>query len=309
MPACPVCGTRRFLTYARADELCREEGLGVGLLGRHTPLPPAQLLECSFCSALVRDGEQLPAALPPPSLAQAHAATAWLRRLRVTLGRRPQRLLEVGVASRGFLDAAAGGVAQPVGVIDREGPRLQGALPEAVLCADADRLPFEDQDFDAVCLWNAAWEARTLRSVLSEARRVLRPGGVLALRMPNVAVYRVLRGELHGGGTVATAMLEVLAWEGLLGWPYAAGLSPAHFMLLFAVAGFESAHFFPAAHLDEEPRNRRARRARAALLRATRRFPSGMPDWSSTWLEAYATRPGHSRQLWPALVELEPRSA
>ncbi|MEO7795162.1 MAG: class I SAM-dependent methyltransferase [Thermoanaerobaculia bacterium] len=64
-------------------------------------------------------------------------------------------------------------------------PRLVQASRRApgarFFCAEADRLPFASRHFDAVVAIEAAFHFPSRAAFLTEARRVLRPGGVLVL--------------------------------------------------------------------------------------------------------------------------------
>ena len=64
--------------------------------------------------------------------------------------------------------------------------RARGRLPaaETVLLEPDARLPFEDSSFDLVLCAETLEHVRDVQLLLSEARRVLRPGGRLALTTP-----------------------------------------------------------------------------------------------------------------------------
>ncbi len=56
--------------------------------------------------------------------------------------------------------------------------------------ADGLLLPFANEFFDAVTLWNALEHIEDQKKVLSEAKRVLKPGGKLFIICPNYAAFR-----------------------------------------------------------------------------------------------------------------------
>jgi GT2 family glycosyltransferase/SAM-dependent methyltransferase len=72
-----------------------------------------------------------------------------------------------------------------------QGPRVR------FVAADATRLPFEDESFDAVTMFDVLAQIPNDAEAAREARRVLRPGGWLLLTTPNersrFPYYRVLR--------------------------------------------------------------------------------------------------------------------
>ena len=66
--------------------------------------------------------------------------------------------------------------------LERAGRRLPGA--ERVLVEPDAPLPFEDPSFDLVLCAETIEHVRDVQLLLSEVRRVLRPGGTLALTTP-----------------------------------------------------------------------------------------------------------------------------
>ena len=80
--------------------------------------------------------------------------------------------------------------------LDRARTRLPDA--ELVLVEPDEPLPFDDNAFDLVTVIETLEHVRDVQLALSEIRRVLRPGGRLALTTPASARWRVLfRGIEH----------------------------------------------------------------------------------------------------------------
>jgi ubiquinone/menaquinone biosynthesis C-methylase UbiE len=80
--------------------------------------------------------------------------------------------------------------------LDRARTRLPDA--ELVLVDPDEQLPFADNAFDLVTCIETLEHVRDVQLALSEIRRVLRPGGRLALTTPASARWRVLfRGVEH----------------------------------------------------------------------------------------------------------------
>jgi ubiquinone/menaquinone biosynthesis C-methylase UbiE len=80
--------------------------------------------------------------------------------------------------------------------LERARTRLPGA--DLVLIEPDEPLPFGDNEFDLVTCIETLEHVRDVQLALSEIRRVLRPGGRLALTTPASARWRVLfRGVEH----------------------------------------------------------------------------------------------------------------
>jgi SAM-dependent methyltransferase len=86
--------------------------------------------------------------------------------------------------------------------LSRARRRLGEAVGLLELMPDAP-LPFPDSSFDLVLCAETIEHVRDVQSLVSEARRVLRPGGALALTTP-----------AHGRSTAAWALIA--GWEGVL---------------------------------------------------------------------------------------------
>src|SRR5205823_2871131 len=94
---------------------------------------------------------------------------------------------------------------------------------------DGELPSFEtDRTFEAVAIWNTFDQLADPRGAIYAAHRLLRPGGVLALRVPNGAFYASVR-PLVGRGTAVlrAAASAVLAHNNLLTFPYRWGFTPS----------------------------------------------------------------------------------
>ncbi len=67
--------------------------------------------------------------------------------------------------------------------------REHAAAPTSFECGDLRALPFEDASFDLIVCFEALEHVADPGRVLDELRRVLRPGGLLAVSSPNRGVY------------------------------------------------------------------------------------------------------------------------
>jgi 2-polyprenyl-6-hydroxyphenyl methylase/3-demethylubiquinone-9 3-methyltransferase len=113
---------------------------------------------------------------------------------------RGRRVLDLGCRSgaftRHFLDGN-----QVVGLdVDRAALEKASALGIETVAADVEQpLPFEDASFDAVVAGELLEHLRFPDALVGEARRVLRPGGILVGSVPNAfrlqSRLRFLRGK------------------------------------------------------------------------------------------------------------------
>lgn len=142
-------------------------------------------------------------------------------------------VVEVGSFVGGFLEAGRERGWDVLGVDpgeevnafcrERGLPVVEGTLPDASLRAGS---------VDAVAVWNTFDQIPDPRPTLAEARRILRRGGLLALRVPNGDCFRWGAGwihRLHRKGYVPSLLLKpilrVMAWNNLLAFPYLHGYS------------------------------------------------------------------------------------
>ena len=140
-----------------------------------------------------------------------------------------------------------------------------------------------DRVFDAVAIWNTFDQLPDPKAAVRAAHRLLRPNGVLAIRVPNGEFYAHWRSRLPALGIshIATA---ALAHNNLLTFPYRFGFTPRTLARLLRDTGFRVERvvndvLVPTA--DEWTRPW-ARLEAMVVKAATRR---GAP-----WFEVYACR-------------------
>jgi demethylmenaquinone methyltransferase/2-methoxy-6-polyprenyl-1,4-benzoquinol methylase len=107
-----------------------------------------------------------------------------MRRLREALAGAPGRsLADIGGGTGNYALALKGEGWQPV-VVDRSAQMLAQAAAKGLetVAADAEHLPFPDGSFDAATMISMLHHVADRSAALAEARRILRPGGKLALK-------------------------------------------------------------------------------------------------------------------------------
>jgi len=134
-------------------------------------------------------------------------------------------LLDVACGTGYALPLIADG-ARSVTACDRDAINLadaRTALPTGAFChCDAQRLPFRDGSFDVVACLEAIYYLQDWRAFVSDARRVLRPGGTLVITWPNPARPVFSRSPSSTVYPRVEEMTEVLAAAGFRGRCYGA---------------------------------------------------------------------------------------
>lgn len=111
------------------------------------------------------------------------ASASVLAPLQAALANAPgRRLADIGGGTGNYALALAGAGWEPL-VIDRSAEMLARAAAKglATLNAEAERLPLEDESYDAAILVSMLHHVADAAAALSEARRILRPGGRMAV--------------------------------------------------------------------------------------------------------------------------------
>lgn len=266
---------------------------GCGLVHRNPVLPKTAHLETYESDAY-----------PEANLEAAWAAdrtrhAGALARLERALGA-AGALLEVGAFAGGFLDAARQRgwrvVGTDVGEQVTDFARRKGLL---VLRGELADLEFAEAAFDAACIRNCFDHLRDPSADLAVLARAVRPGGLLAVRVPNGEFYAAARRVLaraKGGG--AAAVRALLAYNNFLAFPYLCAYPLPALVRLLARHGFDlvavrhetlvplaDAHTTRWAVLEERALKAAARAAAVLLFRAT-----GGHTTLAPWLEVMARR-------------------
>jgi SAM-dependent methyltransferase len=275
LATCAVCGGREFETVCSA----REIGAQMDFLRRfhrrrlRPPVSPeameergdftqdyaARIAACRRCGLILRHPRPKPEEIlrlyaqdeyGEERLNQLFRAQTDLYRRKARSLRRllpdGARVIEAGSFVGGFLAAGrergweVTGVDPGAEVTDfcqsKGLPVFRGTLEEA---------PFGAESVDAVVIWNTFDQLPEPGPALDAARRLLRPGGLLTLRIPNGESFRFFSSRLsrfrreHGPAkTLRHFLLLAMAWNNLLAFPYLYGYSTATLDRLLSPHGF-----------------------------------------------------------------------
>lgn len=313
---CPACGSAAATTVANRAEI-RDElellwsfhlrrlrtGVPVDRLADRVVFsqePPLRVARCAACATVYRDPRDTERSvderyrdevLEPVSLdrlmaTQLDAERSRVRRLeRFDSGR--GRGLEVGCYTGAFLTAAAE-VGWSFEGIDVNEAAVAHARRRGLTARRARLTELEpDRRWDVVAIWTCLDQMPEPHVAVREATVRLRPGGLLAVRVPNGAFYHTLRRRLDG--PLARPARALLGWNNLLGFPYLQAFSPDGLRGLFKAAGL-----VPLAVVGDAlvPLSDTWTRTAAALEeRAVKRVLRSLPAVASPWIEGFARVP------------------
>jgi len=205
-----------------------------------TQRDPGALEICRSCGLVARDPLPAPRALvqryandayPPWRIDEMRAAQVASFRRKLPQLRRlvgtPRRVLEIGSFVGGFLEVArtAGWWATGIDPGRQVGAacRVRGLDVRACTIEEFDAVNVR-APVDCVAIWNTFDQLADPSPALEFARRWLRPGGVLALRVPHGVHYaRSMRRWRGAAGPRGRFAETCLAWNNLLGFPYLYG--------------------------------------------------------------------------------------
>jgi SAM-dependent methyltransferase len=309
---CLVCGEADAREVAGPDDLRGEaERLWEFHMRRLSPLTPPErlvdrvafsqraswrIVQCRRCGLVYRnpaekrdavvdayaDAETTDDALQALHDAQRASYRVQARRLAAAVDRRGTGL-EVGSYVGAFLGAARDTGWQFEGLdVNARANAFTRQLGFTVHDGDLER--FEPRHvFDAVAIWNTFDQLPDPRAATRAARRLLRPNGILAIRVPNGDFYARWRARLRTPGLSHIAA-AALAHNNLLTFPYRFGFTPATLARLLRDAGFRVERTVADVLVPTADEWTRAwARAESALVKtATKR---GAP-----WFEVYACR-------------------
>jgi len=266
---CTVCGAGEHRTIAPAADLDAQRRYLVEFHRRRLRTRSDQALEdradftqnyatdvvaCRTCGLVFRDPRP-----PAEQIARAYASDTYgeerlralfdsqlelfrpkARNLRRWLSRPDPVLVEIGSFVGGFL-AASRELGWDAHGIDpgSEVAAFCEARGLSVLRESVDDLSFPEAAADCVAIWNTFDQLVDPHPTLRSARRCLRAGGLLVVRVPNGRCFEgcmSLLGRL--GAPLRGVLLAAMAWNNLVTFPYLHGYSVDTLDRLMAEYGF-----------------------------------------------------------------------
>ena len=264
---CIVCGGSDTIDVAGPEEIRAEaEGLWEFHMRRLSPNtpperlvdrvafsqpPPWRVVRCRDCGLVyrnpmekreeLRDTYSSEAPDHDVLLALHRAQTRTYRAQARRLGRKLTRRgsgLEVGSYVGAFLAAARKERWQFEGLdVNPNTNAFARSLGFTVHDSDLEHFA-PDRTFDVVAIWNTFDQLPDPRAAVRAAFRLLRPDGVLAVRVPNGECYARLRAVSAASPQRTTVARAILAHNNLLTFPYRFGFSPASLTRLLQSLGF-----------------------------------------------------------------------
>lgn len=207
--------TQDYVTEVVACQYCR--------LVLRTPRPPARAITATYQDD--QYGDERLATLFAAQLrsyrSKARALCRWLPQDREV------RVLEIGSFVGGFLAAGQEQGWQMLGV--DPGAEVSAFCREKglpIFCGTAGELPLPPQSVDSITIWNTFDQLPDPRVTITQACQMLRPGGVLVIRVPNGECFRWAVTQLRTLPWPWNGWLRAtLAWNNLLAFPYLYGYS------------------------------------------------------------------------------------
>ena len=265
--------------------------------------PPLRLVACARCGLVYRNpierafelDEIYADTAPPEDLLRAlhdtqrAAYRAQARRVVRVLGRRGSGV-EVGSYVGAFLAAARDVGLQIEGLdVNADVNRFTRTLGFTVHDGDLESFATERR-FDLIAIWNVFDQLPDPRAAVNAAWRLLRQGGLIAIRVPNGTFYSALRRGLARPLSRGAAHLA-LAHNNLLAFPYRYGFTIRSLTHLLEDVGFSVRQvtgdvLVPVA--DEWTR-RWARVEERAVKGALGTIARLRPQWAP-WIEIYAEK-------------------
>jgi ubiquinone/menaquinone biosynthesis C-methylase UbiE len=84
--------------------------------------------------------------------------------------------------------------------------------PQNFICSDAHYLPFKENAFDKICMYEVIEHVESPIRCLREINRVLKEGGTLELTTPNIFHWRILFRQIRGLPEILSDAGHISCW-------------------------------------------------------------------------------------------------
>ena len=199
---CPCCGANDYIVkykpWVENDDPASLYGAASGVRGCQT------LVTCSQCSVIYENprfaDQQIIASYEEASDEEGHdtqfdmRVKSFFNSLNKNADELPvlgSEILDVGTAGGAFIKAAIN-----YGFVVK-GVEPSGALVESarrrgfdVMQGTADKLPFDDETFELVCMWDVIEHLTDPNAALLECKRVLKPNGRMLINFPDIGTIQ-----------------------------------------------------------------------------------------------------------------------
>ena len=316
---CPVCAGRAFSVLLEPGDVEAEHRFLAQFHARRiegqvaedakdratfTQHQPTYIVQCAACGTLLRDPQPTPRALAAlyehdtygqDTLEQlaANQREFFAKKTRRLAPLLPKgaRVLEIGAFTGAFLEAAqdCGWQATGVDIGEETVAFMRGRgldVKRGDVC-DLGERPLQRGAWDGVFIWNTFDQMPQPRRVLQCVHELLKPAGLLVLRVPNgtfeaACIERRRRAHDDKNPARANRILRAQAYNNFLTFPYLTGYTPASLRHLLAQCGFETqavwgdtilrladVHTLPFAAAEERRYKRAVRRLCDSIENAT----------------------------------------
>ncbi|RSN75397.1 class I SAM-dependent methyltransferase [Candidatus Methanodesulfokora washburnensis] len=84
--------------------------------------------------------------------------------------------------------------------------------PRNFICADAHHLPFREEVFDRVCMYEVIEHLENPLLCLREIYRILKQGGTIEVSTPNIFHWRILLRQMRGLSQILSDYGHIACW-------------------------------------------------------------------------------------------------
>lgn len=165
-------------------------------------------------------------------------------------------VLEIGSYVGGFLHVAREWGWRATGLdIGRDISRFTNAKGYTTYAQPLEECYFPNKSFDGVFIWNCFEQIIEPHASLEKIKSILKPNGVLVIRIPNGLFYRLCEiilevrrnssSQLDDGDLI----IKALGYNGLLGFPYQYGYSSPSLSNLVQQYGFQLIGMLNSTHI------------------------------------------------------------